>query len=154
MFSKTMSGSVRPVRKASGIASLVMTGFVLAAGLVSAPPAAAAPHKDVETNVHCGYQGHITQCGKFTGSVQWPEPYDPFLKITISGTLWSTHGSAYVYLKYKSGIVTSNREAGKANAGQTVDVHKVYTMNDPPGDITVTVCSTFRKWHCGATVDP
>ena len=154
MFSKVMAEYVRPLRTAGGIASLVTTTSVLAAGLVSAPPAAAAPHKDVEANVYCGYESHITQCGKFTGSVQWPEPYDPILKITISGSLWATHGSAYVYLKYKAGIVTSNKEAGEAHAGQTVDVHKVYKMNYPPADITVTVCSTFRKWHCGATVDP
>jgi len=154
MFSNVIADNVRRVRKAGWVASLVTTAGVLGAGLVSAPVAAAAPHKDVEANVYCGYEGHIAQCGKFTGSVQWPEPYDPILKVTISGSLWATHGSAYVYLKYKAGIVTSNKEAGEAHAGQTVDVHKVYKMNYPPADITVTVCSTFRKWHCGATVDP
>lgn len=154
MFSKAIAEYARPARSAVGIASLVASTGALAAGLLSAAPAAAAPHKDVEANVHCGYKGHITQCGKFTGSVQWPEPYDPILKITISGSLWATHGAAYVYVKYKAGIVTFNKEAGEAHAGHTVDVHKVYKMNYPPADITVTVCSTFRKWHCGATVDP
>lgn len=154
MFRSPLPGYAQARRRVGGIASLVISTGFLAAALVFAPSAAAAPHKDVEANVYCGYQGHIVQCGKFTGSVQWPEPYDPILKVTISGSLWSTHGSAYVYLKYKAGIVTSNKEAGEARAGQTVDVHKVYKMNYPPADITVTVCSTFRKWHCGATVDP
>jgi len=84
-------------------------------------------------------------CGGFNGHIAWD-----YQGIHVWGELWDSCGStAYLYVSYKDPY-GENFQIGNVSNHGTVGIDwQSDQTGTAPGYISVTVCSTHIKWHCG-----